>query len=212
MFDRLISGQYRRPSGWLGRWIGSRMARQHIPENEWTVSLLDPQPGDHILEVGFGPGFAIECVARHVTQGRVAGVDFSPTMVAAASRRNRKAIASGVVDLHDGDAASLPFEDGSFDKVFSIHSIYFWPQPTQALREIHRVLRTNATLVLTILPMDDPVAPVTSSTPGAYSFTPYSGERLVRMLGEVGFTSARIEIDPEKRSPSNYSVVAQKVS
>jgi ubiquinone/menaquinone biosynthesis C-methylase UbiE len=187
------------------------MARQHVPENDWTVRLLAAQPDDHILEIGFGPGLAIERLARQVTQGRVRGVDFSQAMVAAASRRNQAAIQRGMVDLHHGDAASLPFEAGSFDKAFSIHSIYFWPQPIQALNEIYRVLRPNGRLILTILPMDDPAESAPAPSSAGYSFTPYSGERLAAMLRDVGFSSVEIKSDPEQRSPSNYSVVADKV-
>ena len=55
-YARFIDGQYRRPTGLLGRYVGDGMARDHQPENQWTVACLDPQPGDRILELGFGPG------------------------------------------------------------------------------------------------------------------------------------------------------------
>src|SRR5664279_6062799 len=91
MWQKYIDGQYRQPSGLVGRWIGSQMARQHRPENLWTVNLLDVQPTDHVLEIGFGPGIAVEEVARRASGGRVAGVDFSRAMVAAARKRNAAA-------------------------------------------------------------------------------------------------------------------------
>ena len=147
MWQRYIDGQYRRPTGLIGRWVGRKMAEQHQPENNWTVKVLNIQPTDHVLEVGFGPGFAVQEVAK-VAQF-VAGVDFSQAMVSAASTRNAAAIRAGRVRLQDGDSSKLPFEDQSFDKAFSIHSIYFWTQPTAALREIWRVLKPNGLLFLT---------------------------------------------------------------
>ncbi len=92
MWQRYIDGQYRQPTGPVGRWIGNKMAQQHQPENLWTVNLLDVQPSDHILEVGFGPGIAIKEVARRASQGFVAGIDFSRTMVAAARKRTLREI------------------------------------------------------------------------------------------------------------------------
>ena len=60
LIGRLFAGQLRRPQGLLGRFIGGKMARQNKESNDWTVSLLNIQPNDHVLEVGFGPGLAIK--------------------------------------------------------------------------------------------------------------------------------------------------------
>ncbi|HLA43151.1 MAG TPA: hypothetical protein VJZ27_06940, partial [Aggregatilineales bacterium] len=87
MFQKMLDRQYRQPSGLIGRWIGQRMASQHIPENLWTVELLKPQKYDHILEIGFGPGVAIQALTQHVTEGWIAGIDFSQTMVRTAQKR-----------------------------------------------------------------------------------------------------------------------------
>jgi SAM-dependent methyltransferase len=86
-----LAQQFRRPTGFLGRLAGFlfRINREGI---EWTISLIEVQPADHVLEIGFGPGHGIQQVARIATQGRVAGVDFSETMLRQASRRNAAAI------------------------------------------------------------------------------------------------------------------------
>ena len=82
--ESLIDRQYRQPTGIIGQFVGRRMARQHQPENAWTVSLLDIQPTDRVLEVGFGPGIAVELLAAQASQGFIAGVDFSPAMISLA--------------------------------------------------------------------------------------------------------------------------------
>ena len=67
----------------VGRLAGWIMAhrRSNIERNRWTVGLLDIQETDHVLELGFGPGLAIEQVARLATKGRVVGIDHSALMV-----------------------------------------------------------------------------------------------------------------------------------
>jgi SAM-dependent methyltransferase len=209
MWQKYVDRQYRRPSGLVGRWIGSRMARQHRPENLWTVNLLDIQPTDHVLEIGFGPGIAVEEAARRASQGQVAGVDFSRAMVAAARRRNAEAVRAGRVDLRHGDAAHLPFADASFNKGYGIHSIYFWPEPLAALREACRVLEPSGTFILTVLPKAkwDPENPDAAGTPEC---RPYSGDELAALLVQAGFSSPRIEADSHPECPSNYSVIARK--
>jgi SAM-dependent methyltransferase len=210
--EQNLDRQYRRPTGSLGRQVGERMAEDHLPENLWTVSLLQARPTDHILELGFGAGVAIQELAKTVTQGRIAGIDFSKTMVAAARRRNAQAIKRGTVDLRYGDVAELPFDDAQFDKAFSIHSIYFWRQPHEVVRGIERVLRPGGRLVLTVLPTErwnerDPDTPI--GTPDCRA---YSGEELARILEEAGFGAIRIETDSHPSYRSNFSVIGVKHS
>ena len=189
LIEEHISNNYSRPSGFFGRIAGNRMAQQHEPENTWTVSLLDVQPKDSILELGFGVGATIQQIAALVTEGHVAGVDFSHTMVRAAHKRNASAVKAGRVELRYGDAATLSFADSVFDKVVSIHSLYFWPDPTKAFAEVLRVLKPGGVVVLTLLPKE--------RWPGNSESTEecrvYRGEDIANMLSEVNFTSTRIE-------------------
>lgn len=209
MWQRYIDGQYRRPTGLVGRWIGRKMAEQHQPENNWTVKVLNIQPTDHVLEVGFGPGFAVQQAAKAAQF--VAGVDFSQAMLSAASARNAAAIRAGSVRLQYGDSSRLPFNDESFDKAFSIHSIYFWTQPAAALREIWRVLKPNGTAVFTVLPKERWNEGNPDAAVGTPECKPYTGAELQKMLTEAGFSSTHVEADDEHpQHRSNYSVVARK--
>lgn len=183
-------GQSGRPSGLVGRILGSLMRWLNRRENEWTVSLLDIQPADHLLEVGFGPGQAIQLASRIATHGFVAGIDHSETMVAEAGKRNANAIAAGRVELGQGDVGSLPFADDSFDKAWSIHSIYFWPKPLDGLRELRRVLKPGGLVAIT----------VRKRSRDAYK--PFTKEKLTALLGEAGFRQVRCEREPHATRPS----------
>ena len=212
-----LDSQYRRPWGEVGRQIGREMALDHLPENLWTIAQLDPQPGDRILEVGFGPGVAVEELVKRVTAGFVAGVDFSEVMVEEASRRNAEAIGAGRADLRFGEAGELPFADASFDKAFSIHSVYFWPRPMQAFGELWRVLRPGGLLVVTMLPKDwwPPNAPGSELEFGTPECTPYYGREIEGMMLEAGFGRTWVVVDEglpgeaEVRR-SKYSVLGRK--
>ena len=206
IFDKLMDRQYRRPSGLIGRYVGRRMARQHVPENAWTVALLDAQPADRILELGFGPGIAVEALARVVTRGQIAGVDASRAMVAAARRRNRQAIRAGRVSLQYGEAARLPYPDAAFDKAYGIHTIYFWPDAPAGLKEMHRVLRPGGMAVLTILPQERwPASP--DGSLGTPECRVYSGAGLMQLMRAAGFSQTRIASDRDPAKASNYSAV-----
>src|SRR5207244_5519001 len=129
-----------------------RLNREGI---EWTIDLLDIQPSDRVLEVGFGPGDALQKVSTIVSQGSVTGVDFSQTMLRKACKRNAVAYAAGRIQLFLADACDLPCAENSFDKAFVINVIYFWPDPVVPLKELHRVLKPGGSVALYIVAKQD---------------------------------------------------------
>ena len=204
--ESILDRQYRRPRGIVGRLIGHRMARQHQPENVWTVSLLSIQPTDRVLEVGFGPGVAIELVAALATHGSVTGVDFSPAMMTIAKRRNAQTIKAGRVELAYGEATKLPFADASFDKALSIHTLYFWSDPRQPLMELQRVLKPGGILALTFLSREHWPRGETAETISGV----YTGQEVVQLMLEAGFAQGQVELGPAQKTFREISVIATK--
>jgi ubiquinone/menaquinone biosynthesis C-methylase UbiE len=205
-WEHFIDRQYRRPTGIIGQVIGSRMVRQHEPENVWSVGLLDVQPTDHVLEVGFGPGLAIALLTERASRGLVTGVDFSPAMLALARRRNARAIKTGRVVLRAGEATALPFADATFDKALSIHTLYFWPDPGRALTELRRVLKPGGRLVLTFLPEDRWPGGVQAATIAGV----YTGQEVAQLLHEAGFAQAQVEPGPEQKPFREIAITATR--
>lgn len=150
--ESYLTRQYANPHGPGGIVAGALMARQHGVETLWTLSLLDLAPTDHVLDIGCGAGQGTALLASRTPRGHVSAVDLSPTMVAAATRRNKRAVTHGFIDVRRGDVASLPYASGLFDKVVSVHSLYFWPDPVRAAAEIARVLKPGGRLALTFAP------------------------------------------------------------
>ena len=82
---------------------------------EHCVLRLDPQPGEHILDLSTGTGWTSRSVARR--GARVMGVDIAADLVAAAQSTAK---AEGLaIEYRIGDAESLPFADSEFDAVVS---------------------------------------------------------------------------------------------
>jgi ubiquinone/menaquinone biosynthesis C-methylase UbiE len=200
--EPLLGNQYRCPTGLLGQAVGNKMVRQHAPETAWTIALLDIKPADGVLEVGFGAGRAIELIAAQTPHGSVAGIDLSPTMVQASRRRNAQAIKARRVDLRQGTVEHLPFHDRQFDKLFSIHSLYFWPEPQRAIAEMARVLRPGGLLALTFSPGKVDEQPNES--------VQKTVESLITAMQRLGFTSADLMSGPHSRQFQTAALVGVK--
>jgi ubiquinone/menaquinone biosynthesis C-methylase UbiE len=84
-----FNSQFAHPEGWVGRFVGTILVLKNRARNAWTISMLDIQSDDQVLEIGFGPGQAIQEIAKLTPNGFVAGIDLSDTMVAQASKRCR---------------------------------------------------------------------------------------------------------------------------
>ncbi len=99
VFDRLRASQMRQPRGIVGKLVGQGMTRQTRESNDWTISLLPVQPNDHVTEVDFGPGRAVESVSQMASAGLAAGIDFSEAMVRQVGRLNDSKMDRGRVEL-----------------------------------------------------------------------------------------------------------------
>ena len=143
-----LAKQLRKPEGDIGKEVGRTMAEMNEQANALTLACLDIQPEDHVLEIGFGPGEALAEAVSMTRDGFVAGIDHSQEMVDMASARNQRSIIQDRLELTVGDASSLPYEDESFDKVFSINVLHFWEDPALPLAEMRRVLRPGGTAAI----------------------------------------------------------------
>ena len=197
MIARYIARQFSRPSGLLGRVIGRGMARHNEREARWTVDLLGIEPEARVLEIGFGPGVAIQYAADRTTRGHVSGIDCSEAMLQMARKRNASRLANGLVDLAKADVQSLPYPDDSFDRAFAIHCIYFWRDPAPCLREIRRVLRPDGVVAITIRPVHQ----WQGRKPPLDVFHLYRGDEVAKLLSDSGFRRPRVEPYPQPEKP-----------
>ena len=98
----------------------------------------DEMRGRRVLEVGCGVG----CMAMNWAQhgARITAVDLNPTSVAQ-TRRRFELFGLTADDIREADAERLPFEDGTFDYVYSWGVLHHTPGTEQTIREVHRVLK-----------------------------------------------------------------------
>ena len=214
-FDtKTLAGQLRQPEGSLGIKVGENMNKGNRLMNLETIKQLEVTGNDNILEIGMGNGFFVKDIIASAKNVHYTGCDFSETMIKEATELNSSLSSNARFIL--SDARHLPFNDASFDKVFTINTIYFWEDATQILNEVSRVLRPNGIFIVTLRPkyvMDQ--LPVVK-----HGFTTFTKDEAVMLLVQHNFKtvyeseSDDIEIKVDDRMIRNAFLVikAQKKS
>jgi ubiquinone/menaquinone biosynthesis C-methylase UbiE len=138
--------------GFIARWYANSTGRDLTDYRRDAARVAERTPaGGRVLDLAPGPGYvAIDVAGRGSYQ--VTGLDISETFVQIASEKAR---AAGVaVDFQRGDAAHMPFSDGTFDVVFCRAAFKNFSDPVGALREIQRVLKPGGTGLIVDLHKD----------------------------------------------------------
>lgn len=149
---------------------------------ERLTEILHPQPGERILDVGFGPGIPARYLAARVgPEGRVCAIDTSTRFV---KRMRTQADEQDIrnLDVVRAGAESLPFSDDCFDAVLCVNVLEAVPDKAGALRAMLRVLKPGGRALVA---HDDYEAQVYTAT-----------DRELNRRATLAYASATFETDP----------------
>jgi SAM-dependent methyltransferase len=119
--------------------------------SERLVELLDPRPGETILELAAGPGDTGLLAARSLAPGgRLVSTDVAPEMIQAAQRRAVELGLEDSVTFQVEDMTALSLDDASVDGVVCRWGLMLVPDIPRATREIARVLRPGGRVALAV--------------------------------------------------------------
>jgi cyclopropane fatty-acyl-phospholipid synthase-like methyltransferase len=150
-----LAKQFRKPGGLLGRLAGKIMFFENRKINLWTIDRLTIKPGDYILEVGFGPGYAIEEMLQKQGNLKIDGIDVSETMVRTAQARNEKAVHKGKLKLYQKAIEDYNQKQYRYDKVISVNNYPLWKNKKKSLDRIHQLMKDGGKIAITVQPREE---------------------------------------------------------
>ena len=163
------------------------MNRGNRRMSERAIELLGVSEGDHVIDIGFGGGRAIDTLLERGM--RVTGVEPATDMVKALAERYDGDPAADRLTIREGGVDALPVDDGEADAALTVNTVYFWSELLGPLAEINRVLSPTGTLVIAI--RDGAVM----SNVDRDIFTIRSPETIAAAAESVGF-AARVKSPP----------------
>ncbi|MCY1118905.1 class I SAM-dependent methyltransferase [Bacillus safensis] len=182
-----IGKQMREPKGLFSKWVARYMEKNHHNINEWTLQLLNIQENDRILEIGTGRGITLSKVAEKLDRGKVYGVDASRHMIKYAKRKHKKLTEQDKAVITFGKAEQLPFEDRSFNKLFTVQTIYYLKDIEQVMKEVYRVLQVDGEVFLSFQKQE-----LIKEQKRSTSFSSHSEQEISRLFSAYHFREVSV--------------------
>jgi ubiquinone/menaquinone biosynthesis C-methylase UbiE len=136
---------------WAEAGRGEEMEQHHSSITQQTLALMKLKPGERVLDLGCGAGWASRLLAQTVgggeRPGQVVGLDVSDEMI---RRARANSTQYDNILFVVGSAQQIPWQEDFFDKVLSVESFYYYGDQGRALDELRRVMAPRGELYILI--------------------------------------------------------------
>lgn len=200
-----VASQLSLPKGEAGIKTGERMALSNENMITRTIESLQLSTGDKVLEIGPGNGSHVGQLMEKAIGLHYTGTDISVTMVEEAGKINAPLISSGAVSFELSDGEHLDFPADTFQKIFTVNTLYFWKDPKAYAAEIYKVLKPGGRCCIAIADkgfMEQ--LPFTK-----WEFQLYTAQTLSQLLEETGFHILEV-IEEKDHTQSNLGIPVQR--
>lgn len=178
---KILAQNLANPQGEKGIEIGEMMNATNIGMTSESIRTLLIEDDQKILEIGHGNAGHLKNILSLAQGLKYTGIDISETMHNEAKKLNKEFESKAEFVLYEGK--KLPFHDQTFDKIFTVNTVYFWEEPVEFLNEVYRVLKDDGTFVLTFGQRDFmEKLPFT-----AYDFTLYNNDEMEEIVSKSHF-------------------------
>jgi len=194
--------QLAKPRGIFGRRVAKQLNAVHQLEYDFITQEIKIYSSASVLEVGFANGALLSRLAN-CYDNQYYGIDISKDMVKTASLINKNFINNGNMKLCEADIEKTPFDNESFDVIYTANTVYFWRNVEKAVNEIKRVLKPGGKFINLALTKEG----FEKFPEAAYhGFIVYTLTELCDMLKGIGANVEHRNIDRE----NSFAIIVTK--
>ncbi|AEF82453.1 class I SAM-dependent methyltransferase [Leadbettera azotonutricia] len=191
-FIRYVGKNFGNPNG-IGGKISTKIMNV-INQKQYKTVLENIESKDTVLDIGFGNGYLIEKLFKNKNP-IIYGIEISKDMLEKVKERNVGKIGNGSLKLSLEDISKTSFRSDTFDKVYTVNTVYFWKEPDKCFTEIKRILKQNG-VFLNVIYTKEYLDKIVYTK---YGFNKFSLEELEQLTVENGMNLIKtIEIQKNK--------------
>jgi len=159
--------------------------------NDEVVDLIDPEPGERLVDVGAGLGAG--AVRAAAAGARVIAVEPTPFMRRVLVLRRAFSRHRSELEVVDGAAEAIPAADGSVDAIVAVNTMHHWLDVERGVAEIARALRPGGRILLVDEDFDNPSHPEherfgSDHDHEHHGFTAVDAQQIADLLRAAGLT------------------------
>jgi ubiquinone/menaquinone biosynthesis C-methylase UbiE len=191
---KLLSEQLMNPSGERGVEVANMMNETNIGMTYNSINNLSLKEGEELLEIGHGNAGHLQQLLAKAKNLIYKGVDISELMIQEATRINAVFVENKTAAFVLYDGQNIPFQDNTFDAVFTVNTLYFWENPQAFLKEIERVMKPGGRFSLTFAE-----ASFMEKLPFTkFTFKLYNLNQVVDLVNQTGLEIEKTDIQKEE--------------
>ena len=144
-----LAKQLGNPEGEIGIEVANMMNATNIGMTKHAIESLNLDANDVVLELGHGNCGHLPFLMNQADNLKYFGLEISELMQQEAIKSNQSYLKNNSADFRLYNGTEIPFDNESFDKIFTVNTLYFWQNSDFLLNEIYRVLKPNGVSALT---------------------------------------------------------------
>jgi ubiquinone/menaquinone biosynthesis C-methylase UbiE len=201
-FIKYVGKNFRNPRGIGGK--TATLIMNVINQKQYNTLLknINIKPNDTILDIGFGNGYLIHKLFKQNVPVTIYGIEISNDMLHKVKRAQKKNIENGRLKLFLENINQTSLEQNTFDKIYTVNTIYFWDEMEKCFSAIKKILKPNGifiNLIYTKKFMDKIMYT-------KYGFNKYTVEEIENMTKSYGM---KVKSTIEIKQGESYCIIAE---
>ncbi|MBO5152681.1 MAG: class I SAM-dependent methyltransferase [Methanobrevibacter sp.] len=187
------------PKGKLGEELINDMNVNHENLAQWGVGHLDISKQSIILDIGCGGGVNVKRFLE-MTENNVYGIDYSSVSVKKSIELNIEEIENKRCEIRQESVSQMSFDDNTFDIITAFETVYFWPDFSNDLNEVNRILKDDGIFMICNEAIPKENDERQKEFIELLNCSIYSKNELVSYLNNAGFSNIKTVINESKDS------------
>lgn len=188
-----LAAQLRQPSGVKGVEVADMMNETNIRMTQHAISQLNIKNKDVILELGHGNCGHLSFLLEQAMELVYHGLEISELMHQQGQSINQAYIQNQQAHFYLYNGQTIPFPENTFNRVFTVNTIYFWTKPEALLAELYRVTQPGGIAAITFAQKSFmELLPFTK-----FGFELYDNEKLTKLVSTTAFKVANTDTQTE---------------